>query len=156
MCGLAYSAAKRHEKESTMEKLVAMNKRAKSDCMPISFDEKDAANLADLHHDGLVISLTIGNCLLRSVLVDNDISANILILDALKAMGLSEGDITKKSTVLVDFSGEAKNTLGEITLPTYAQGVNIQLKFLVIDCLSSYNIIVGRHWIHYMKVAPST
>lgn len=56
----------------------------------------------------------------------------------------------------VGFSGEEKSTLGEITFPTYAQGVNIQVKFLVIDCLSSYNIIVGMPWIHDMKVIPST
>lgn len=78
-----------------MEKLVAISRKTKSDCMPFYFNE-DVVDLAYPHHDGLVISLTTGNCILRRVLIHNGSSANILMLDALKDMGLSEGDITKK------------------------------------------------------------
>ncbi|XP_021744417.1 uncharacterized protein LOC110710433 [Chenopodium quinoa] len=71
-------------------------------------------------------------------------------------MNIDEKDIINKSTMLVGFSGETKKTIREITLPTYAKGINLQVKFLVIDTLSSYNIIFGRPWIHEMKAIPST
>lgn len=76
--------------------------------------------------------------------MDNEISANIIMLDTHIHMGLSEGDMFKKFMVLVSFSGEAKNTIGEISLPLYVQGINLQVKFLVIEGVSAYNIILGR------------
>ncbi|XP_048492939.1 uncharacterized protein LOC125493529 [Beta vulgaris subsp. vulgaris] len=71
-------------------------------------------------------------------------------------MGLQEADILKKATVLFGFNGEPATTLGEIILPTYAKGVNLQSKFNVVDCLSPYNIIMGTPWIHKMRAVPST
>lgn len=99
--------------------------------MPITFDDDDLGDDKDIHHDGLVISLTVSNCLLKPVLVDNGSSANVLMKDALEDMGLDERDIVRKSTALVRFICEAKHTMGEVTLPTYAKGVNIHTKFYV-------------------------
>lgn len=64
--------------------------------------------------------------------------------------------MVKKSTVLVGFSGEDKNTIGEISLPIYVEGVNTQVMFFVIECVSAYNIILGRPWIHELKAIPSS
>lgn len=58
--------------------------------------------------------------------------------------------------MLVGFSGEQKKTMGEITLPVYCEGLNIHKKFQVIDVPSSYNVILGRPWIHELKAVPST
>lgn len=59
-------------------------------------------------------------------------------------MGLKEHDLTKKSMVLIGFSGETKRIIGEILLLAYAQGVHLLHKFLIIDCLSMYNMILER------------
>lgn len=67
-------------------------------------------------------------------------------------MGLSESGVVKKSTALVGFSGEAKNTIREISFRIYTEGINLQVKFLFIVCVSAYNIILGRTWVHKMKV----
>ena len=48
------------------------------------------------------------------------------------------------------------NTVGEITLTTWAEGVNMTHKFNVVDCPSAYNVILGTPWIHKMKTVPST
>ncbi|XP_074318251.1 uncharacterized protein LOC141655051 [Silene latifolia] len=62
------------------------------------------------------------------------------MLETLKVMGFSEKDLTTKEVPLVGFSGETKHSLGEIVIPTYAKGVNKQV----------------RPWIHEMKAVPST
>ncbi|XP_056850766.1 uncharacterized protein LOC130500083 [Raphanus sativus] len=54
------------------------------------------------------------------------------------------------------FSGEVKQTLGEVLLPAYAEGINQATKFLVVDCPSSYNVMLGRPWVHDMGAVPST
>ncbi|XP_074290426.1 uncharacterized protein LOC141617145 [Silene latifolia] len=71
-------------------------------------------------------------------------------------MGFSEKDLQKKTIPVVGFSGETTNSLGEIVIPTYVRGVNKQIRYLVIDRLSTYNVILGRSWLHQMKAVPST
>ncbi|XP_021767502.1 uncharacterized protein LOC110731890 [Chenopodium quinoa] len=151
VCGLTYSAVKRHAKESHMDQ-PDRKARSKMDIL-IMFEEID---VVEGHHDGLVISLPVGNCMIKRILVNNGSSANSIMIDTLKHMNIDEKSIVNKSTMLVGFSGETKKTSGEITLATYTKGINLQVKFLVIDTLSSYNMILGRPWIHEMKAIPST
>ncbi|XP_021764109.1 uncharacterized protein LOC110728767 [Chenopodium quinoa] len=121
--------------------------------IPIMFEESD---VVEGHHDGLVISLPVGNCMIKKILVDNGSSANIIMLDTLKHMNIDEKNIINNSTILVGFSGETKKTSGEITLANFAKGINLQVKFLMINKLSSNNMILGRPWIHEMKSITST
>ena len=44
-------------------------------------------------------------------------------IDSLRKMGIKDDQMVTKSNALVGFSGEIKHTLGEIELPTYADGV---------------------------------
>ncbi|XP_021770693.1 uncharacterized protein LOC110734871 [Chenopodium quinoa] len=76
VCGLTYSKAKCHAKESNIDK-PAKKAQEKID-IPIMFEESDAV---EGHHDGLVISLPVGNCLIKKILVNNGSSANIIMLD---------------------------------------------------------------------------
>ncbi|XP_074297565.1 uncharacterized protein LOC141628304 [Silene latifolia] len=71
-------------------------------------------------------------------------------------MGFSEKDLLRKAVPLVGFSGETKHSMGEVVIPTFAGGVNKQVRYLVIDGSSTYNVILGRPWIHEMKAIPST
>ena len=154
VCGMTYSQAKRIARETTTHVLHADIARAKSPT--IQFDETDREHVTEPQHDSLVISLPVRNCLIRRILIDNGSAVNIIMLETLQQMGLTEVDMVKKSTVLVGFSGETKRTMGEISLPTYAQGMNSLQKFLVINCQSTYNIILGRPWIHDLEAVPST
>ncbi|KAF3595126.1 hypothetical protein DY000_02021696 [Brassica cretica] len=122
----------------------------------ISFTAKEQEKVLTPHHDALVISLTVGNCLVKRILVDNGSSSNIIFQAAYKDLGLEESALTRRITPLIGFSGEVKQTAGEVTLPVCAEGVNMSTKFLIVDCDSSYNMILGRPWIHGMGAVPST
>ncbi|KAI3758462.1 hypothetical protein L6452_06025 [Arctium lappa] len=160
ICGTTYSAAKRHASRGPDDRPIPKEARLKEDAeleaMPLTFDQADLDDVHQKHHDGLIIQLSIGNCLTKRILVDGGSSANIIFFDAVKAMGIDKSEITRRSTTLVGFNGGATNTMGEITLPVYAKGINRQTKFNVVDCSSTYNVILGRPWIHDMKVVPST
>ena len=155
--GTSYSAAKRHAKNSKMEKeekqrinVVLTDKRE------ISFDEDDREYVLTPHHDGLVITMFVSNHFVRRILIDGGSSVNIILLETLNKMNIPDSKIIRRSSVLVGFSGETKNTIGEIKLPIYIEGVNSIQRFCVVDSLSCYNIILGRPWIHDMKAVPST
>ncbi|KAL9236087.1 hypothetical protein vseg_010794 [Gypsophila vaccaria] len=71
-------------------------------------------------------------------------------------MGFEDSHIRQRSVPLVGFSGETKYSVGEISIPTFAQGVNKQVPYLVTDNLSSYNVILGWPWLHDMRAVTST
>ncbi|KAF2546686.1 hypothetical protein F2Q70_00022095 [Brassica cretica] len=71
-------------------------------------------------------------------------------------LGLEESALTRKITPLIGFSGEVKQTAGEVTLPVYTEGINMSTKFLVVNSQSAYNMILRRPWIHDMGAVPST
>ncbi|XP_074346324.1 uncharacterized protein LOC141685097 [Apium graveolens] len=141
MCRETYSQAKRRARRKGIQ--VAHAEVATNDSSVLQFDASDMEHVQSPQQDGLVISLPIGNCLIKRSLVDNGSAANIMMFNTLQQMGLSEADIEKRYMTLVGFSGETKRTVREIHLPTYASGINLLQKFLVIDAGSTYNIILG-------------
>lgn len=48
------------------------------------FDEKDTGQVTEPQQDSLVISLPVGNCLIKRILVDNGSAANIMMLTTLQ------------------------------------------------------------------------
>lgn len=118
--------------------------------------ETETSTAEGPHHDALVVQITIANLDVRRVLIDNESSANVLFLSTLKEMQLDESKIKKKTVALVGFSVEVKVTLGEVDLPVYAEGMNMNTTFPIINADSAYNVILGRPWIHEMRGVPST
>ena len=61
---------------------------------------------------------------------------------------------------LVSFSGDRVNLKGIVTLivtvGSYPRQLTCQLDFLVVDCLSSYNVIIGRPTLNHWKATTST
>ena len=84
---------------------------------------QDIQNNSTPHHDSLVVTTNIGSYNARRILVDGGSSVNVIMARTLKKMGIPLDQIVTESTVLVGFSEETKDTLGEISLPTSAQSV---------------------------------
>ncbi|XP_022549765.2 uncharacterized protein LOC106373554 [Brassica napus] len=154
--GVSHAAAKKstcnakHGLETTQPKRLLLGTDE------ISFTAKEQEKILAPHHDALVISLTVANCLVKIIPVDNGSSSNITFQTAYQDLGLEESTLTRKVTPLIGFNGEVKQTAREAILPVYAEGVNMSTKFLVVDCQSAYNMILGRPWIHAMGAVPST
>ncbi|XP_056687746.1 uncharacterized protein [Spinacia oleracea] len=72
----------------------------------------------------------------------------------------SEESLTKVSYPLIGFNGSAAIPQGKITLPVMIgecqAARTLRDKFLVMDCDSVYNVIMGRTMIHKMQAIPST
>ncbi|XP_074313636.1 uncharacterized protein LOC141648823 [Silene latifolia] len=129
ICGLTYSAAKRHATETKGDKPEFSLRVSRHDLPAISFDEADVPDEAEHHHDALIITLSIRNCLVKKILVDTGSSMNLIMLETLKNMRFSQKDLVHKAVPLVGFSGETKQSLGEIVIPNlcrvYEQTGNI-------------------------------
>ncbi|KAJ9542393.1 hypothetical protein OSB04_028899 [Centaurea solstitialis] len=149
VCGLTYSAAKRHAREGPEGYPIPDESRTTAekelDAAKLTFDQDDLSGVNQKHHDALVIQLTIGNCLTKRVLVDGGSSANVIFADTLKIMGIDISNIVRRTTTLVGFNGDATHTLGEIVLPVFAKEINKQTKFNEhSDCFAwSHEDMVG-------------
>ena len=154
--GISHAAAKRSTRNAKHGLETAQPKRLLLGTDEISFTAKEQERILAPHHDALVISLTVANCLMKRILIDNGSSSNIIFLTAYQDLGLEDNTLTRKVSPLIGFSGKVKQTAGEVTLPVYAEGINLSTKFLVVVCQSAYNRILGRPWIHDMGAVPST
>ncbi|KAJ9553525.1 hypothetical protein OSB04_017570 [Centaurea solstitialis] len=97
VCGLTYSAAKRHARDGPDEHPIPGEAKSKTerelDAMTITFDQEDTQGVHHKHHDALVIQLTIRNCSTKRILIDEGSSANVTFADTLKVMGIERSEI---------------------------------------------------------------
>ena len=123
------------------------------------FSEEDVEGVKP-HNDPLVIMLMIQGFNTRQVLVDNRSSADIIYLPAFQQLRVDPKKLHLFLSPLVSFSGDRVNLKGIITLVmttgSYPFQVSKQLNFLVVDCLSSYNVIIGWSTLNHWKTTTST
>ena len=135
-------------------------KMPKNDEPDVVFSERDGCSIRQAHDDPLVIMLKVEEFNIYQVLIDNESSANIIYLNAFQQMKMDKKRIRPFTSPLVSFTRDRIIPSGIITLSiiagTYPAQVIKEIDFLIVDCLSMYNIILGRPALNRLKVATST
>ncbi|XP_070049586.1 uncharacterized protein [Nicotiana tomentosiformis] len=137
--------------------MITREKRAR-DYLPeetLSFNNEDAEGIERPHSDILVISVLMNKIQVKRVLIDPDSSTNIIRLRVVEQLGL-QNQIVPVARVLYGFNMASKTTKGEIILSVNVVGMIQETKFHVIEGDMRYNALLGRPWIHNMRVVPST
>ena len=100
------------------------------------------------HDDPLVIMLVIEGFNTKRILVDNGSSAEIIYLFAFQQLKLDPRRLHPFDSPLVNFSRDRVYPKGIVTLTvtvgTYPRQLTCQLDFLVVNCPTSYNVIIGK------------
>ena len=121
---------------------------ARIDNPVIGFSEEDARRLHHPHDDALVVSLRVGDYNMHRVLVDNGSSTNILYYPAFQQIRIGREQLVLVNAPLVGFRGMRVFPIGTVTLSVtvgdYPQQITKEVTFLVVDCSSAYNAILGR------------
>ncbi|KAF3500805.1 hypothetical protein F2Q69_00042518 [Brassica cretica] len=102
--GISHAAAKKSTWNAKHGLDAAKPKRLLLGTDEISFTAKEQEKVLTPHHDALVISLTIENCLVKRILEDNGSSGTIIFQATYKDLGLEEGTLTHRTTL----KGKAK------------------------------------------------
>nr|XP_009593539.1 uncharacterized protein LOC104090189 [Nicotiana tomentosiformis] len=121
----------------------------------IIFDESDADGLTFPHNDALIVTLQILDIDVKCIMVDDGSGACIIHSRVLAQMRV-EDKILPRYITLTGFNNAVERTSGEITLPILASGITLETTFHIMDHATAYNAIVGRPWIHHMRVVPSS
>ena len=113
----------------------------------IGFTEEDVKRLHHPHDDTLVVSIWMRDYNTHRVLVENGSFANILYYPTFQQMRIDKERLIPVNALLVVFGGTRVHPLGAVTLPVivgdYPQQTAKDVTFLVVDCSSTYNAILG-------------
>ena len=94
------------------------------------------------------------------VLVDNGSSADILYYPAFQQMRIDREQLVLVNAPLVGFGGMRVFPIGAVmlivTMGDYPQQITKKVTFLVVDCSSAYNAILGRPTLNSWKAVTST
>jgi hypothetical protein len=135
-------------------------KNVKMDDQVISFSEDDARGIHQPQDDALVVTMTISGFITRRVLIDNGSSADIIYLPAYQQMKIDRERLRPIDIPLVGFTGDKVKPSGVVSLTiearTYLKQVRTSVEFLVVDCPSAYNVIIGRPTLNKLRAITST
>ena len=122
----------------------------------ISFPPINPTRVITPHYDALVLTVCINSFDVHRVLVDPGSTADLLHLPAFQQMNVPIGHLHSSGRILTGFNGATTLSIGDITFSVKAGPVAQQVLFSVVEDLGPYNAILGRAWLHAMKVVPST
>ncbi|XP_057739852.1 uncharacterized protein LOC130956943 [Arachis stenosperma] len=112
------------------------------------------------YDDPVVISIQLGDLIVRKVLLDPGSSADVLFFTTFQKMKLSTYIMQTYSGDLVGFSGERVPVLGSVWLQTTLGEQPLtktqDIQYLVVDCFSPYNLILGRPFLNRFAAIVST
>uniref|UniRef100_A0A2N9ESK5 RNase H type-1 domain-containing protein n=1 Tax=Fagus sylvatica TaxID=28930 RepID=A0A2N9ESK5_FAGSY len=135
-------------------------KNVKMDDQIITFSKDDARGIHQPHDDTLVVTMTIAGFITRRVLIDNGSSADIIYLPAYQQMKIDKEWLRLIDIPLVGFTGDKVKPLGVVSLmieaETYPKQVRASVEFLIVDCPSAYNVIIGRPTLNKLRAVTST
>ena len=123
---------------------------------PISFPPINLTQVITPHYDALVLTVCINGFDVHRVLVDPGSAVDLLHLPAFKQMRVSIDQLHSPDRILSGFNGATTLSIGDVTFPVKAGLVTQQVLFSIVEDLRPYNAILGRAWLHAIKVAPST
>ena len=159
--GTLKSLKKAHMREiNSIHSRLPPMKMLKNDEPDIVFLERDGHSIRQPHDNPFVIMLRVEEFNIHRVLIDNRSLVDLMYLLAFQQMKLDKKRIRPFTSPLVSFIGDRIVPRGIVTLTvvtgTYPAQVTKEIDFLIVNCLSTYNVILGRPALNRLRVAMST
>ncbi|PVH38679.1 hypothetical protein PAHAL_5G325500 [Panicum hallii] len=121
---------------------------------PVIFEKPQAKNYK--HLKALYLKGYINGHPVNKMLVDTGAAVNIMPYSVLRLLGRSTGDLIKTNVTLSDFNGQTSEAQGVLSVDLTIGNKTVPTSFFVINSKSTYNVLLGRDWIHTNCCIPST
>ncbi|XP_070032585.1 uncharacterized protein [Nicotiana tomentosiformis] len=122
----------------------------------ITFHEDELPPERLSHNRALYITVQFEDKFIVRVLIDGGSSLNICPLTTLKRLGKGLHEIRAGRMNAKDFDGSQRATIGEINLSLQMGPAWFDVEFQVLDISATYNLLLGRPWIHAAGEVAST
>ena len=90
------------------------------------------------------------------ILIDDRSAVNILPLNTMKELGVPLDELSQSRLMIQGFNRDGQRALGKVRLELVIDGMESNALFHVIDAKTTYNMLLGRPWIHQNGVVSST
>ena len=90
------------------------------------------------------------------ILVDERCTINILLIRIMKELGILTIDFINSCLMIQGFNQGGQRSIRTIKIDLTIGELQSSVWLHVIDAKTSYNILLGRLWVHENKVIPST
>ncbi|XP_070006739.1 uncharacterized protein [Nicotiana sylvestris] len=122
----------------------------------VTFYDDDLPVEGTKHNKALYLTVKCEDSAVTRALVDNGSSANICPLSTLDKLKIDHDRIHKNNVCIRGFDGGVTDTVGNIMLELTIGSVEFTMEFQVLDVAVSYNLLLGRPWIHAAKAVSSS
>ncbi|XP_070017293.1 uncharacterized protein [Nicotiana sylvestris] len=122
----------------------------------ITFHEDEMSPEGLSHNMALHITVQCEDYFITRVLIDGGSKINICLLITLRTLGKSLHEIKDGAINVKAFDGSQRSTIGEISLCLQMGPTWFDVDFQVMDVPASYNLLLGRPWIHAAGAVAST
>lgn len=121
----------------------------------ISFSEEELPFEGVMHNKALHVNVKCRDYVINWVLIDDRSGFNICPLFTLVQMGYDLGKVCQSYVNVQAFDGGQRDTIAEVDLYIQMGPTEFKDKFHVMDNHPSYNLLLGRPWVHGAKVVLS-
>ena len=127
----------------------------------IVITEEDLGGVRGPHDDPIVIECKVANQRVGRILIDTGSSSDLISSKCLSKLKYQTDCIHPASHPLIGFGGGVVHPLGRVDLPIRlgekGEGRHMVVRFLVVEELSAYNMILGRPTLNNSKavIIPS-
>ncbi|XP_060210755.1 uncharacterized protein LOC132637725 [Lycium barbarum] len=108
------------------------------------------------HNKALHLTVKCEEHYVKRVMIGGGSGVDICPLCTLQSLKISTDRIRTNNVCVRAFDRAKRDTIGEIDLTLKIRLVDFEITFQVIDMDTSYNLLLGRPWIHAARVVPST
>jgi hypothetical protein len=122
----------------------------------ISFNNEDSLLGSKLYNQSLFIKGYVDEKMMNRILVDDGSAVNILPLKTMKELGIPMDELFPSHLMIQSFNPGGQNTIGKIRLAIHMEDMKFNAFFHVIDAKTTYNMLLGRPWIHENGIISST
>ncbi|XP_077250561.1 uncharacterized protein LOC143889991 [Tasmannia lanceolata] len=132
--------------------LVAMARVSKT----LSFTDEDLTLEGRNHSRPLRVTVFCNEKKVPEVLVDNGSALNVCPLSTATALGFEPGDFIPSEQGILAYDGTRRDVVGTLATEIQIGGGMFEIEFQVLDIKPSFNLLLGRPWLHKYGVVPSS
>ena len=122
----------------------------------ITFSDNDLPPEGLSHVRPLFIDVACSGRRVPSILLDNGSALNVCPLVTAIALGFSPSDFGPSTQIVKDYDGTQRIVLGTLNTHVMIGPVIYFILFQVLRIQSSFNLLLGRPWIHEAGAIPSS
>lgn len=121
----------------------------------ITFSTEDMLLDRKKHNRPLYLTGYIGETRLPRVQIDPGSAINVMPLRALAYLGIPTSRLSHTKVTILGYNADSQRAFGKIRLKCQTGDLKTEVTCYVIDGDTSYNLLLGRPWIHSNNVVPS-